>query len=1084
MRAKEGRARLRRRGRVATRPCRQTAHRLPLPRPRHRQQEYGPKTLFDALESHQFGSLARQQFVYQYLNASAKLKICPEPVYHERVVDLQQANFGRADVDFFINERLDCDLDAVMRYAERWEQAQSEHLERSRPTRGGRDKLAHKRLALELMIEAVRSFRELHSHGLVHEHVKPRNMMVKYGHGKRVYLVDLKQCRPVRAKPTDDEETLNSLRRGCPAHTLDFMPIGTHDCHLSPPAFKDDLEGLAYVLLWLKGPLPWMTKQLHKHGIPRPWLTTPTSQRNEICQWKEEMDVEEACAGLPGAVCEFVREVRSYGQFDLPRYDHLIELLRTAIDQLPASEHVRRLPFLDEALTPPGCRIARHFTDQHNLTRLKKLATLPSSATGTRSGTSTTATPPLPSPTETEASPAHEPAPPSLSAAERARSLACLQSPDASRFAALVTPSEITLLGEFMLWATQPDGKWYRLIKRVGERGGEGASASVPVTLAGLPENCLCRVTDFMTTLEIIGRVGLWATAFRSLAIRPEFHTRLTIAGEPQWHRFDLTVSSLWAPRMTLISTADIKPPLPLVPDKTEMLVVTARTSKQVGDPQVRFDFRPGSARAVSHMSPSPPFDSVNDSAMTLPFAYPLSSILTGAIRPPFIPPTLPAVKYYPKPASSSAKGPSLASSSGQQEGEVSSREMYPDVAAYLLKKHPKADPTTKQQRPEQPSPSPLSAKDDTDTAGKPSPLTVASQQQNQAGGTAGGAAEGGGEGEGVGGGCDEQQQGRRVAKSPLLRKFETTGSVRTILHPREPHLKPFAINGVVGVLEASHATLAELRVRDGRVDLPEVPAAYGFKPPRPCGVDRSGDAMLEFPKLTTVVMPSDKANINGFTKVAYVCRWSLPNLTSLTVSGDCREHAASRSPDDPSFWRSQLRSWRALASSDSPFRHHTQVPYDEATRILEHAGAERQNRDNHRGEILGVYIGVWMMKAENIDTIKVTGMPVDVLTTALSLRARLPQLRRLIDAISPAATQQTLIQLKTLLQQKGAPLADKIVVPLTDDDRDHDSDNEGEEEGEEDNGGGGGGADGGEGQQRSKTKRKVIPYVDHCMTQ
>ncbi|CEM08870.1 unnamed protein product [Vitrella brassicaformis CCMP3155] len=105
------------------------------------------------------------------------------------------------------------------------------------------------------------------------------------------------------------------------------------------------------------------------------------------------------------------------------------------------------------------------------------------------------------------------------------------------------------------------------------------------------------------------------------------------------------------------------------------------------------------------------------------------------------------------------ASAGSAEDSSGQQgAADAKQDDAMERLAAYLLS-IAKDSPEHKQQRPEQPNPSPLSAKDDTDTAGEPSPLTVASQQQNQAGGTAGGAAEGAGEG-GEGGGGEQQESG------------------------------------------------------------------------------------------------------------------------------------------------------------------------------------------------------------------------------------------------------------------------------------------------------------------------------------
>ncbi|CEM32078.1 unnamed protein product, partial [Vitrella brassicaformis CCMP3155] len=170
-----------------------------------------------------------------------------------------------------------------------------------------------------------------------------------------------------------------------------------------------------------------------------------------------------------------------------------------------------------------------------------------------------------------------------------------------------------------------------------------------------------------------------------------------------------------------------------------------------------------------------------------------------------------------------------------------------------------------------------------------------------------------------------------------------------------------------------------------------------------------------EFPKLTTVVVPSDKANLSGFTKVAYVCRWSLPNLTTLTVTGGCRPHLS--------------RSVTTITHFGN--RHHTDVAYEDASRILESSTAEHINREKFRGETLGVYVGAWMNNTDKMESVEVTDMPVDVLKSALSISpdGGLPHLNRLTDTSGPDATDQTLRQLRALLHKKGAPLADLIAV-------------------------------------------------------
>ncbi|KAL5637318.1 hypothetical protein ACGC1H_001082 [Rhizoctonia solani] len=107
------------------------------------------------------------------------------------------------------------------------------------------------------------ALRHVHSHGLVHRDIKPDNIILQSPDSWKVCLIDFGLTRSlpsstVSIKPIAHENSNSATDR--PAYVFGTLLFASLNAHEKDPqlTFRDDLESLAYTLLWLlRGSLPW-----------------------------------------------------------------------------------------------------------------------------------------------------------------------------------------------------------------------------------------------------------------------------------------------------------------------------------------------------------------------------------------------------------------------------------------------------------------------------------------------------------------------------------------------------------------------------------------------------------------------------------------------------------------------------------------------------------------------------------------------------------------------------------------------------------------------------------------------------------
>ena len=169
---------------------------------------------------------------------------------------------------------------------------------------------------------------------------------------KQIYYIDYKNKKSQWNQPYNLFEIIKDIRKTTfnPSLPDDPVPasagvyhipfredknlVGTRNfCSINANAGreqgrKDDLEGLAYTLIYLaKGKLPWM-------DYPGIAGHTQKERLEEILRIKETTSTETLCAGLPDAVSEYLNYCKSLKFDECPNYAKMIAMFQPLLKNI------------------------------------------------------------------------------------------------------------------------------------------------------------------------------------------------------------------------------------------------------------------------------------------------------------------------------------------------------------------------------------------------------------------------------------------------------------------------------------------------------------------------------------------------------------------------------------------------------------------------------------------------------------------------------------------------------------------------------------------------------------------------------
>ncbi|KAG8751307.1 hypothetical protein FRC11_009521 [Ceratobasidium sp. 423] len=173
------------------------------------------------------------------------------------------------------------------------------------------------RMVANVASQMLDALQHVHFYSLVHRDIKPDNIMLQSPDSWKLCLIDFGLTRPLpslmaTATPTTHEySNLGSDRQAYVFGTLAFASLNAHekDAQLT---FRDDLESLAYTLLWLlRGRLPW--SYYAKCG-------TEIGRIRQVLAQKKHHTGSTLVADLPAEFGELVDYARSLSPDEKPDY--------------------------------------------------------------------------------------------------------------------------------------------------------------------------------------------------------------------------------------------------------------------------------------------------------------------------------------------------------------------------------------------------------------------------------------------------------------------------------------------------------------------------------------------------------------------------------------------------------------------------------------------------------------------------------------------------------------------------------------------------------------------------------------------
>ncbi|CAK61790.1 unnamed protein product (macronuclear) [Paramecium tetraurelia] len=181
----------------------------------------------------------------------------------------------------------------------------------------------HRKLSIKtvcMLAEQMVSRLELmHSRSFIHRDVKPDNFLMGIGKKQsKLYVVDMGLAKRYLTKdghiPFKENKPLTGTAR--------YASINTHLGY--EQSRRDDLEGLAYVLVYLaKGTLPWMNLACNNKN----------DKYVLIKEKKIKTTTEQLCSGLPEEMTQYLNYVKKLKFEEKPDYNYLRNLFKQALQR-------------------------------------------------------------------------------------------------------------------------------------------------------------------------------------------------------------------------------------------------------------------------------------------------------------------------------------------------------------------------------------------------------------------------------------------------------------------------------------------------------------------------------------------------------------------------------------------------------------------------------------------------------------------------------------------------------------------------------------------------------------------------------
>jgi len=186
--------------------------------------------------------------------------------------------------------------------------------------------ICNKRLSLKTVLmltdQMISRIEYVHSKNYLHRDIKPDNFLIGLKNkASTVFIIDFGLSKRFTDPKT---KTHISYREGKSlTGTARYTSINTH---LGiEQSRRDDLEGLAYVLVYLlKGSLPWQ-------GLA---AESKKEKYDRILQVKSETRSEVLCEGLPGEFGEFLNYAKGLKFEDRPDYSFCKKMFRDLMENL------------------------------------------------------------------------------------------------------------------------------------------------------------------------------------------------------------------------------------------------------------------------------------------------------------------------------------------------------------------------------------------------------------------------------------------------------------------------------------------------------------------------------------------------------------------------------------------------------------------------------------------------------------------------------------------------------------------------------------------------------------------------------